>query len=269
MTHDFDDLLSATDLSANLSAILEEVTAGREFTITKYGVPVAVLAPRRKNPVATDLEATVREDATAYAPAGVPAALKEPETALMRLLDSDSVRRVLSLFLRDPDVSFYQREIARRTEIGLRSAQLALDRLERLGFVVSTRDGNRRYYRAVRSSRFEEMRGVFSRDLGIAGVIACHLTELGKPVELAFIFGSIAAGDDTVSSDIDLLVVAEASDDELVHPIAEAQRELGRQIDLVSYRPEEFAKRRSEGNHFIRATLAQPRIDVVGRLDDA
>jgi prevent-host-death family protein len=269
MTHDFDDLLSATDLSANLSAILEEARAGREFTVTRHGVPVAALGPPRKAPAEADLAAAVRENAAAYEPAGVPAALKEPETALVRLLGSDSVRRILSLFLRDPDATFYQREIARRSQTGLRSAQLALDRLERLGLVASTRDGNRRYYRAVRSPRFEEIRGVFSRDLGIVGVIAHHLAGLDKPVELAFIFGSIAAGDDTVSSDIDLLVVTEASDDELVRPIAEAQRELGRQIDLVSYRPEEFAKRRSEGNHFIRATLAQPRIDVVGRLDDA
>ncbi len=269
MTHEFGDLLSATELSANLSAILEEARAGREFTITRYGVPVAVLGPPRKAPAETDPAAAVREGAATYASVGVPAAPKEPETALVRLLGSDSVRRVLTLFLRDPDAALYQREVARRSQVGLRSAQLALDRLERLGLVTSTRDGNRRYYRAVRSTRFEEMRGVLSRDLGIAGVIARHLTQLGRPVELAFIFGSIATGEDTVSSDIDLLVVTEASDDELVRPIAEAQRELGRQIDLVSYRPEEFARRRSEGNHFIRSTLSQPRIDIVGRLDDA
>lgn len=67
-----------------------------------------------------------------------------------------------------------------------------------------------------------------------------------------------------MSSDIDLLVVSDASADELVAPIADAQRELGREIDLVHYRRREFERRRAEGNHFLESVMAQPRIAVIG-----
>jgi predicted nucleotidyltransferase len=138
----------------------------------------------------------------------------------------------------------------------LRSAQIALDRLEGLGLVESERDGNHRYYSAVRSERFEELRKLLSRELGIGEVIARHLSDTDYPVSWAFVFGSAASGEDRIGSDIDLLVVTEGSGDDLVAPIAEVQRELGREIDLVSYRPDEFERKRVEGNHFIDSVLA-------------
>jgi predicted nucleotidyltransferase len=49
---------------------------------------------------------------------------------------------------------------------------------------------------------------------------ARHLGNLDAPVAWAFVFGSAASEAGTVSSDIGLLVVSEASDDALVVPIA-------------------------------------------------
>ncbi|MDP2182984.1 MAG: hypothetical protein Q8K99_10510 [Actinomycetota bacterium] len=55
----------------------------------------------------------------------------------------------------------------------------------------------------------------------------------------------------------------------LVEPIAAPQRELGREIGVVSYRSDESAKKRDEGNHFVQSVLAGPHIDVIGGSDDA
>jgi predicted nucleotidyltransferase len=179
------------------------------------------------------------------------------------------MRAVLAVFLRNPAGAIHQREVARQAGLGLRSAQIALKKLVDLGLLAAERDGNRLNYRAVRTERFEALRTLIARELGIGEVIARHLAVLSTPVTRAFIFGSMASGEDTVSSDIDLLVVSDASADELVQPIAEAQRELGREIDLVHYRVAEFERRRTEGNHFVAAVLAQPRIDVIGAADDS
>lgn len=264
-----DRTISATELADNLSSVLDAVSEGRTFSITRHGRPIAALGPVDVSVGHGGSADLVCESVASYGAVSSDDAPLATDTALTRFMGSRAGRDVLALFVRDPDVKLHQREVARRAGVGLRSAQLALGHWERSGLVSSVRDGNRRYYRAKRTARFEDLRSLLSREFGIAEVIARHLGQLERRVELAFIFGSVAEGDDTVESDIDLFVVADATDDELVAPIAEAQRELGREIDLVIYRPAEFARHRAAGNHFISAVLAGARIDVVGDSDDA
>ncbi len=264
-----DATITITELAARLSSVIDDVEQGATVTITRHGKPVATLSVAGESPAEAGKPLVAKEEPTAYAVAAAPESASQPPTALMRLIGTGSSQVVLSVFVREPMSALYQREIARRTGLGLRSAQIALDRLEQLGLVASERDGNRRYYRAVRTDRFEDLRALLSRELGITEVIARHLSKTGLLVTWAFVFGSAASGEDTIDSDIDLLVVSEASDDALVEPIAAAQRELGREIDLVSYRPDEFAKKRSEGNHFIASALARARLDVIGGPNDA
>jgi len=260
--------VTASELAGSLSALLDDVEAGETITITRRGIPIAVLSPVPNKARARAEETLVAsEEPASYLAVATSRALRPPATALSRLIATPSTREVMSVFLMEPAAVLHQREIARRAHVGLRSAQIALARLEELGLLASKRNGNRLYYRALRTERFEGVRALVSRELGFTEVIARHLGELRKPVTWAFVFGSAATGADRLGSDIDLLVVSDASDDALVEPIAEAQRELGREIDLVSYRPAEFERKRIEGNHFLMAVLAQPRIDLIGGGD--
>lgn len=259
--------ITATELAGRLGAVLDEVEAGLTFTVKRHGRPVAILGAipgSTSNAGGATLACEARQEYRATAMATVPAL---PDTALARLVGGPSTRAVLSIFLREPATALHQREVARRAGIGLRSAQIALGRLVEAGLLSSVRDGNRLYYRAQRTQRFEDLSALMSREFGVTEVIARHLGRLGKPIPWAFVFGSAASGADTLGSDIDLCVVAEVSDDELVAPIAEIQRELAREVDLVSYQPSEFAQKRAQGNHFIRQLLKQERIDVMGSGD--
>jgi len=270
MTSDMEQtVITVSALSGRLGEILRDVEQGTTFTVTRYGRPIAVLGPAAQSSSSSDNAGSMtREDSAGYAHDVSIESGGSPDTALVRLMGSSSTRAAMAVFLRDPASSFYQREIARKVGIGLRSAQIALERLEGLGLVTSERDGNRRYYKAVRTERFEDLRTLLSRELGIAEVIARQLTGLNESVDWAFVFGSAASGTDTMSSDIDLLVIGDVTDDALVGPIADAQRELGRDIDVVRYRAGDFAKKREQGNHFVRSVLAQPRLDVIGGSDD-
>ncbi|MDZ4169581.1 MAG: nucleotidyltransferase domain-containing protein [Coriobacteriia bacterium] len=253
--------ITASDLAGRLGAVLDEVAQGSSFDITRHGVLIATVTPAEHPHVGETTQPLIAEESKGTYET------KLPPTAMTRLIGTAATREVLAVFLRNPASVLHQREIARRAGLGLRSAQIALGRLEDLGLLESARDGNRRTYKAVRSRRFDDLLALFSRELGIAETIARHLDSVEAPVVWAFVFGSAASEADTVSSDIDLLVVSEASDDALVAPIAEAQRELGREIDVVSYTPAEFAAKRAGGNHFIDAILSQPRFDVVGGPD--
>ncbi len=244
-------------LSASLDEHLADVAAGMTIVVTRDGLPIATLAPAGQ-PVPL-----AREEAVAYQ--ATPA---QPATALLRLIGTSAARSVLGVFVMEPARAIHQREVARRAGVGLRSAQLALGRLESLGLIKSERDGNRRNYCADRTSQFEELRGLLAPEFGITGVLIRALAPFASRITHAFIFGSAASGEDRVGSDIDVLVVGNVTGDELVSSIADAQRELGREIDLISYTPQDFSARIAAGNHFLTATLATPRIDLIGGRDD-
>lgn len=263
--------ISASELAGNVSSVLDYLESGATVIVTRRGEPVAVMQPatESRQQIATYADLRAAEEHQPYSSSTHTGRIPAPPAPIARLIATPAMRAVLSVFLRDPSTALHQREIARRAGVGLRSAQIALGRLEDIGLVASERSGNRRYYRAVRTERFEELRSLMARDLGVSEVIARHLGAVREAIEWAFIFGSVASGQDKVDSDIDLFVVGEVKDDDLVEPIAEAQRELGREIDVISYRPATFRARRDEGNHFIESVLAQPRLDVIGGSDDA
>jgi len=261
-------LITASELAGRLGTVLDEVQGGSTFTVTRHGRPIAVLGPALDVAPGVGGATVANEAPGEYRTTALANSAQLPATALSRLVGGPSTRAVLSVFLLEPDRAVHQREIARRAGVGLRSAQIALARLEELGLLAAERDGNRLYYRAIRTRRFEDLRALMSRELGVTEVIARHLAELGKPIPWAFIFGSAASGADTLGSDIDLCVITDASHDELVGPIAEVQRELGREVDLMRYTPAEFVRKRTEGTHFISSVLAQPRIDVMGSADE-
>jgi prevent-host-death family protein len=264
------ECLSVSELAGRVGAVLDEVEAGATFTVTRRGLPIAVLGPVSSESTSGDgMPTEVAEAPGEYRVGGTRGLGRPPATALARLITTPATRAVMTIFLLDPAAALHQREIARRAGLGLRSAQIVLARLESLGLVASERDGNRRYYRALRTDRFEGLRAMMAREIGVAEVIARHLADTRESVRWAFVFGSAATGEDTLGSDIDLLVIGEATDDALVEPIAAAQRELGREIDVVSYRPAEFEKKRAQGNHFISSVLSGPRFDVIGGPDGA
>jgi predicted nucleotidyltransferase/antitoxin (DNA-binding transcriptional repressor) of toxin-antitoxin stability system len=260
-------VVASSELYDHAGAVLDDVASGEQFIVTRYGKPVAVIRPYVHAEAESPAWTAVRESQATYSSTG--AADTPPPTALLRFIGSDTTRSIAAIFLQHPDEAFYQRQIARMADVALRSAQLALEHLEELGLISSERDGNRRYYRAVRSERFEALRELLARELAVADIIRRQLSALEDRIDWAFLFGSAATGEDTLESDIDLLVVGDVSDDELVEPIAQAQRELGRQIDVVSYRPDRFAEKRAQDNHFLSAILDQPRVDVIGEPDDA
>ncbi|MCI0505127.1 MAG: nucleotidyltransferase domain-containing protein [Gammaproteobacteria bacterium] len=73
------------------------------------------------------------------------------------------------------------------------------------------------------------MLAIVKKTFGIADVIRDALVPFDAEVELAFIYGSVARGEETASSDIDLMVVSESiAYSELMVELANAEESLGR-----------------------------------------
>jgi predicted nucleotidyltransferase len=173
---------------------------------------------------------------------------------------------VLRLLFGHADERFFQRQIVRDVGLGSGAVQRELKRLERCGLLIRSVEGRQTYYQANRESPvFEELRGLIRKTFGVADVVRTALAPLAGGIRLAFIYGSIAKGEERLESDVDLLVVAEAIGlGDVVKALRDAQRDLRREVNPTVYRTKEFCRKLAEGHHFVANAVAGPKIFVVG-----
>lgn len=84
------------------------------------------------------------------------------------LFSSTARVQVLQLFLAHPDSQFYQREIERETGQPIRAVQREVKRLEEIGLLTSSTEGNRVFYRL--NPEFEllpELTALFRSAIGV------------------------------------------------------------------------------------------------------
>ncbi len=186
---------------------------------------------------------------------------------LMDILFGAYRQRVLSLLLLNPDTDYHVRELARLTETNAGTLHKELARLAAAGLLLRKAQGNQVRYQANRDSPvFPELAGLFRKTTGLVSVIADALQPL-KP-RLALIFGSIARGEETAASDIDLLLIGDFGFADAVKAMYPLQTRLQREISPVVYNPVEFKSKIESGDRFVREVLAKPKLFVVGTADD-
>jgi predicted nucleotidyltransferase len=107
------------------------------------------------------------------------------------------------------------------------------------------------------------------KTFGLAVPLREALARLAGQVELAFVYGSVAKGQDTSASDIDLMIVSDtlgyADVMAALHPVIEG---LGRAVHPTIYARSQLAGRVADGNAFIAKVLAQPKLWIVGGEHD-
>lgn len=177
--------------------------------------------------------------------------------------------RILGIMLLRPNREWYRSELARELSVSPSSLQRPLAALIRAGVVSARQDGNRLYYGVDETHPVvPELKGLLVKTSGIVGVLRDALSSAKSRVRVAFVYGSIAAGTETASSDIDLLVVGSAKLSELAGPLRRAARTLGREINPGVYSVDEFSRKLRAHHRFLGAVLDKPRLFVIGTPDD-
>ena len=179
-------------------------------------------------------------------------------------------QKVLSLLFGKPQQSFYTNEIVRWADMGRGTVRRELDRLVVSGLIVMHKAGNQHHYQANPSCPiYPELLGIVKKTFGITGVIQAALTPLESDIELAFIYGSIPKGEETATSDIDLLVIADSLEyADLMALLTEAEQSLSRMINPSIYTKEQVVTKLKQKNAFLTRLMEQPKLWVKGSEDD-
>ena len=118
------------------------------------------------------------------------------------------------------------------------------------------------------SPLFPELRGLLAKSSGLVDVLRNALKDLIPRIKVAFVYGSMASGAETSSSDVDLLIVGSVGRADLALPLRGAAESLGREVNPTVYNDAEFQARLRSKNRFLIAVLDKPRLFVVGKEND-
>ncbi|GAB4115649.1 MAG: hypothetical protein Tsb0027_06140 [Wenzhouxiangellaceae bacterium] len=192
------------------------------------------------------------------------------EVGLADALFTKVQQRVLGLLFGNPERSFYANEIIALAQSGTGAVQRELARMQSSRLVTVQQIGRQKHYQANRASPvFEELRGLVLKTVGLADVLRAALSPLRDRMVAAFVFGSVAKGQDSAASDIDLMVVSDAlSYADLFAALEPAVESLGRPVNPTVYTRAELKRRIDEDNAFVGRVLAQDKIWVIGSIDD-
>jgi predicted nucleotidyltransferase len=178
-------------------------------------------------------------------------------------------QEVLRLVFSGSDKSFHFRDIVRRTSCAVGGVHSELALLVEQGILIREKIGNSVFYKANKKSPiYFDLRNLIMKTVGEAAVIGDALSSVQGRIQVAFIFGSLATGDDDCRSDIDLMIIGDISLIEAAEALEKAQNYLGRVINLSVYKPSEFTERLLVKNNFLVDVMRKPKIFLLGDEDE-
>jgi predicted nucleotidyltransferase len=176
---------------------------------------------------------------------------------------------VLAATLLQCEKWWYLSELAQFLGTGPSSLQRELRALVHGGILQTRREGARAYFKAdTRSPLFPELRGLIDKTAGVAVTLREVLQPLEARISYAFVYGSVARGEEHALSDVDLLVVGEVGLAELAPVFRKAEARLGREVNVTSYSTREFRKKTAANDHFMSEVLRSPKTFVKGEQRD-
>jgi predicted nucleotidyltransferase/DNA-binding HxlR family transcriptional regulator len=190
-------------------------------------------------------------------------------TSIAHYLLGQTRSSVLSALFLHPDKSLHVRELARVTGVSPGSLHRELRALSDLGLLQRQEVGRQVHYQAnPQCPVFAELAGLLRKTAGVVDVLRDVLTPLGESVELAFVYGSVAAGTEHAGSDVDVMLLGSAGFADVALALADVQSALGREVNPTPMSIRDFARKLAEGDGFARSVAASPKIWLIGDEDD-
>ncbi len=195
--------------------------------------------------------------------------VRSPKQKPIEILFSKTRRDVLASFFLQPDRWWYLSELAQHLELRPSSLQIELPELESGEFLISKKNGNRIYYKANSDSLlFHELQQILIKTVGFLAVLKEVLQPFEKKIIVAFIYGSIARGEEVSTSDVDLMVIGDIRLSSLIKDLKKAEEQIERPINPTIYQPTEFQKKIQEKNNFLSTVRSEKKLFIIGNTND-
>jgi uncharacterized protein len=121
------------------------------------------------------------------------------------------------------------------------------------------------YFQAnAESPIYGELRGLVVKTVGVADVLRAAIAPIATMIRAAFIYGSVAKGQERRASDVDLMVIGEVSFAATSEALGQAQKSIGREVNPSVYTPADLRAKLVAKNHFLLNVLKGDKIFLIG-----
>lgn len=180
----------------------------------------------------------------------------------MLSLRSKITQKILGYVFLHERSALYVNEMCRRFNVDRGNLVRKLAELEMEGVLKSEWRGNQRYY-SLNSSfpLLREYKRIVLKTVGFEGALKKVLKEI-PGIQKALLFGSYAKDRMDLSSDLDLLVVGDHNTVELQKKLADLQKTMDRELNVISMSSREYEKKRRTSS-FLKSVLRTKRISIL------
>ena len=190
-------------------------------------------------------------------------------TSVGDLLFGQTRGRVLALLYGAPDETLFVRQIARHVETSVGTVQRELTLLADAGLIKRSTVGNQVFYQANQEHpEYPELRALLAKTTGVFQMLKTALAPLSSRIDLAFVYGSVARGEEKATSDIDLMVIGAVSLEEVLDAAGPVEKQLRRPVNPTIYSFEDLKARFRSGNHFLQSLKKSKKVLLIGDEDE-
>lgn len=184
---------------------------------------------------------------------------------MAELLGGASRYQALRHLYEDPERSFRVRELASEAGVDPGNASRWLRRWADVGLLEKSVERGQAVYSASRDPALKPLLALLQQDQETVRVLREELAQFEAPVLAGAIFGSVARGEATADSDIDLLLISDASStlDAQAH-FKRAGRRLGRAVNVLLYSSQAWREARERGDALVADILSRELIVLKG-----
>ena len=149
------------------------------------------------------------------------------------LISSKTKIRLLIKFFLNPEVKAYLRGLENEFNESTNGIRVELNKLEEVGMITSSLEGNKKYYAANTSHPlFKELNSIIRKHIGLDAILENIVKKLGD-IEKVYLIGSFAKGID--NGIIDLEIVGAPNKAYLNKLIEKVELNIGRKIRYIIF----------------------------------
>ena len=185
-------------------------------------------------------------------------------------LFNKATQRIFALVFGQPDREFGSSQLISLVGMGTGAVHRQLQRLTAAGLLTVREIGNQKFYRANSNSPlYGELKAITSKTVGVAALLCTALAPIATQIDVAFIFGSIARGNDYSRSDVDLMILSDSVDYGTVYDaLLPVEKLLDRRISPMLLSKANWSHRVGEAGSFVSKVAATPLVFLIGDESD-
>jgi len=174
-------------------------------------------------------------------------------------------QKLLAILVVHPEKWWFLSDLAKHLRTSPSSLQRELKSLTEAGILIRKVDGKRVYFRAdPECPLLPDLQRLFIKTSGLVDLVKSTLKPLCNRIDFAFIYGSIARGEELSRSDVDLLVVGDLGLIDIAQKLKELEKRLKREVNPVIYNRREFKKKFASKDHFVSSVVESDKLFLHG-----